>query len=282
MSSPDRIRSTDGGRWIQLNVGLVRHGGKALSSARELFDRLIPLIGFWRKRSLLRWFFFMRKPPDVRLRFFMLESGDPISELSVQMKALQSENCIREWFFSEYIPETGRFGGPHAMELVHEHFDTDTSVWWGLDRLQRQGENLLGTETRLLATVQDLFLRAAASPADTLNTWRRLERLTPLSERVALPRIPLRIRKEGLAGLEVSEPERIWIDCHAKSNAALANGLAGLGKAGQLTRDLEEILAAVALFTFHRHGIPGTRSSLSVAAMIRDLTVPQQKGGRRW
>jgi hypothetical protein len=57
--------------WAQMNVALERKTGDALPSARALFSRLSPTIARWRKENTLEHFFFMRKPPDVRLRFLV-------------------------------------------------------------------------------------------------------------------------------------------------------------------------------------------------------------------
>ena len=73
--SPPR---TDGA-WVQLNVGLVRNGGQALPSARAMFRAICPYLDAWRRDRALHWWFFMRKPPDVRLRMFLAPAGENLS-----------------------------------------------------------------------------------------------------------------------------------------------------------------------------------------------------------
>ena len=88
-------------QWVQLNVGLIRHGGNALPSARTLFARLEPLVERWRREERLRWFFFMRKPPDVRLRFLTTTKPELTSGLRRCALTLQKEAIIDHFFFSQ-------------------------------------------------------------------------------------------------------------------------------------------------------------------------------------
>src|SRR5579862_9739400 len=95
-------------QWIQLNAELVRHSGQALPSARALFGRIEPLMMRWRGEGRLRWFFFMRKPPDVRLRFLTISERETTQELAGLAAALQQEEVLGNIFFSQYRPETQR------------------------------------------------------------------------------------------------------------------------------------------------------------------------------
>src|SRR5262249_50210581 len=125
-------------QWVELDVGLVRHDGQGLPSARILFARLEPLVETWRGAGSLRWFYFMRKPPDVRLRFSTSLQQRVTKELNALATALQKEDIIAAAFFRPYRPETRRFGGRLAMDLVHSYFDADTSMLFELDRSYQQ------------------------------------------------------------------------------------------------------------------------------------------------
>ena len=186
------IDNWENGAWIQLNVGLVRHQGDAISSARVLFSRIEPLVNRWRNHGLLRWFFFMRKPPDVRLRFFTkVDQQQAIAQISELMSALQQENYIHLFFFSEYQPETERFGGIEAMQWVHQYFDIDTSLWLILDYLYQHHLSVVPKDVLLPTLLHDLFTRAMSDQISVLTAWQSLGALIPTDPEAVIPTVEL-------------------------------------------------------------------------------------------
>ncbi|MEH2214451.1 thiopeptide-type bacteriocin biosynthesis protein [Nostoc sp.] len=260
--------------WVQLNVGLVRDEGNALSSARALFARLEPLVTHWRSNDLLRCFFFMRKPPDVRVRFFTtVDRQQAIADISDLMYVLEHENLINLFFFSEYEPETDRFGGLQAMKLVHQHFDADTSLWLMLDYLDRHNLGVISKDLLVPTVLHDLFTRTLSDPVAILATWHSLAALiSPLPE-ATIPTVEL-LSLETL----YESPEAEILQKYATANDILAKELVNLQHLGQLTQDLADILAAVAMFNFHRHGFDSHRSGRLIAAIIRTLEEKNAKG----
>lgn len=259
-------------QWVQLNVGLVRHNGQALPSARALFARIEPLVTRWRSDGLLRWFFFMRKPPDVRLRFStVVEEQQVVAALSEQMCALQREAFIEQFFFSNYQPETNRFGGAEAMKCVHEYFDADTSIWLGLDHLCQRGLRIASPEMLLPTVLHDLFIRGLSDDASVLRAWCTLGALIPSPPEAVIPEVkPLSIERLcSILKVETEESCLLWR--YTQINDALAKELISLRSSSQLTCQLVDVLVAVAMFSFHRHGFEGRRSGVLIKAMIRAL-----------
>lgn len=261
-------------RWVQLNVGLVRAGGLALTSARALFDRITPLIEDWRGAAKLRWFFFMRKPPDVRLRFLVRTDLDVRPVLSTAMSELQQANFVREYYYSGYEAEAERFGGPDGMSSVHEHFDADTAAWLRLDRLERKGRRSVSPDDLMPALVQDLFLSACIHDAALVATsWQRLWDLIATPASPPLPEVSRELLK-GLSRLGAAHAdERECLELCSSANGSLARNLNELASNGKLDGELTDVLATVALFTFHRHGFAGHRSSPLVAATMNALQI---------
>ncbi|MEH2124090.1 thiopeptide-type bacteriocin biosynthesis protein [Nostoc sp.] len=260
--------------WVQLNVGLVRDEGNALSSARALFARLEPLVTHWRSNDLLRCFFFMRKPPDVRARFFItVDRQQAIADISDLMYALRRENLINLFFFSDYEPETDRFGGLEAMKLVHQHFDADTSLWLMLDYLDRHNLGVVSKDLLVATVLHDLFTRTLSDRASILATWHSLAALISTPPEATIPTVEL-------LSLETSyeSPEAEILQKYATANDILAKELLNLQHLGQLTQDLVDILAAIAMFNFHRHGFDSHRSGRLIEAIIRTLEGKNAEG----
>lgn len=257
--------------WVQLNVELVRSSnGGAIDCARKLFDRIEPLAVKWRADGWLDCYFLMRKPPDVRLRFYSIDRASILqSELSNTMEMLLVKGIISEFFFSDYQPETMRFGGIEAMKIVHDYFDLDTHNWLALDRLTRQNQRKIDPDLLLPSSFQDLFDRVLGSEISILKTWHHLAALTPLSESVEnMPSIDLIPFDRLFLVPEITTTETSILQTYISAHQKLATELSALWQADLLLTDLYEILATIALFSFNRHGFPGALSAPIVATVI--------------
>lgn len=260
----------ENGNWVQLNVGLVRHKGNALSSARALFARLEPLLTYWRSNNLLRCFFFMRKPPDMRVRFFTtVDRQQAIAQISDLMYPLERENFINLFFFSDYQPESDQFGGLEAMKFVHQHFDADTSIWLILDHLDQHNLSIIPKDLLLPTVLHDLFSRALSDQVFILAAWHSLRALIPTPPEATIPTIELLSLETLSESRTVAGQEADVLQKYATANNMLAKELVNLQHLGQLTQDLADILAAVAMFNFHRHGFDWRRSGKLIEAIIR-------------
>jgi thiopeptide-type bacteriocin biosynthesis protein len=257
--------------WVQLNIGLVRsNNGSAIDRARQLFDRIEPLAAKWRADGWLDCYFLMRKPPDVRLRFYSIDQESILqSALSNTMEMLLVQGIISKFFFSDYQPETIRFGGIEAMKIVHDYFDLDTHNWLALDRLTRQNQRTIDPDLLLPSLFQDLFDRVLGSEISVLKTWHHLAALTPLSESVEnLPSIdPIPFDRLSLAA-EITTSETSILQTYISAHEKLATELSALWQSDLLLTDLYEILATIALFSFNRHGFSGEFSAPIVAAVL--------------
>ncbi|PYM59934.1 MAG: hypothetical protein DMD79_16735, partial [Candidatus Rokuibacteriota bacterium] len=161
--------------WLQLNVALARHDGQALPSARALFGHLAPLVARYRRQRRLRWFLFIRKPPDVRLRFLGANlEADLAPDLRRVLASLRRTGHVTRFFSSVYEPETRQFGGPEAMKHVHAYFDADTAAWIALDRLAERGARAISPETLNVAVLNDLFWRTLGDASEVWYVWANL------------------------------------------------------------------------------------------------------------
>ncbi len=236
----DGVRTrTRGETWLQMNVGLVRVEGRALPSARALFARLAPALEAWRREGRVSRFFFMRKPPDLRLRF--LGPRAPEVLLPLAEAVLADRSFATACFPSVYEPEFHLFGGPEAMEYVHAWHDADSMAWI-------EGPPEID---RCPWILDDLFVRTLGRGVETWDVWRRLADLA------GDPREEI-----DVSPVEVPAPL-------AEANQRLAEGLRSVWSSGRLEAGLRSVLVFVAMFHLNRHGHPGPDQAAVARAMAR-------------
>jgi thiopeptide-type bacteriocin biosynthesis protein len=265
-------RKNDRYQWIQLNVGLIRANGSALNSAHALFNLIAGLVLEWRNIGRLQSYFFMRKSPDVRIRFLMIDRAlETMIELSQHMEILKAQGAIDKFFFSDYPAEIERFGGLEAMGYVHEYFDRDTTNWW-----QSQQQPTIAPEILLAAVFDDLFWQTLLDRDLVLDTWLALAAMTPLAPDTIVPKLEFRSIDTLTQDLTICTEFADILASYREANQNLAWKLISLDRDKLLIEDLTLILAMVALFNFNRHGFGGDRSSLVVASVVDSYSISRQ------
>jgi thiopeptide-type bacteriocin biosynthesis protein len=253
-------------RWLQVNVALQRRDGGARPSARALFGHLSRLVADLRQRRILDCFYFMRKAPDVRLRFRGREpEGDLFFELHKILSGLQHDGFVQRFFCSVYEPEVHQFGGPEAMDHVHAHFDADSAAWIALDLLDASGRWTVPSAVFESALMNDLFYRTLACRAEVWDTWCNLRSLLPAAQSGPAPVVDIVLAEDLLP--QVSPAEAHVIEQYLGSNRALASGLLQVWNEGRLQCGLRGLLPFVAMYHFNRHGIDGVGQAALAHAM---------------
>ncbi|UFR00297.1 thiopeptide-type bacteriocin biosynthesis protein [Streptomyces sp. Go40/10] len=121
-----RAHTPDAG-WVQLSLACAPAGpgplpyGQLATTARELLDS-----------GQAREFFFMHKPPGLRLRFLAARpsrAGELRETLLRRLGPGQAEGTWGPPVAGVYEPETYLFGGPPAMPWVHALFTADSRAW---------------------------------------------------------------------------------------------------------------------------------------------------------
>ncbi|MFF9002027.1 thiopeptide-type bacteriocin biosynthesis protein [Streptomyces achromogenes] len=108
--------------WVQLNLPLTPPSyGRLAAAAREL-------LGTGQARD----FFFMHKPPGLRVRFLAAEPSRAPELRAALLRRLTPErtgDAGTRPLAGVYEPETYLFGGPLSMPWVHELFTADSRAW---------------------------------------------------------------------------------------------------------------------------------------------------------
>ncbi|MET9450428.1 thiopeptide-type bacteriocin biosynthesis protein [Streptomyces cinerochromogenes] len=121
-----RAHTPDAG-WVQLNLAGAATGrgplpyGNLAATARELLDS-----------GQAREFFFMHKPPGLRVRFLAAQpsrAGELRDTLLRRLGPGPAEGTWAPPVAGVYEPETYLFGGARSMPWVHALFTTDSLAW---------------------------------------------------------------------------------------------------------------------------------------------------------
>jgi thiopeptide-type bacteriocin biosynthesis protein len=270
--------------WIQVNLALSRERGDALASARAVFAELYERIPAWKRHHAVKWAFFIRKPPDLRLRLLAREpSGGVRAGLKAMLRRLRSEGAVERFFFSVYEPEFRLFGGPAAMRLVHRYFDADSTGWVELDRLAQSGQRTaLPADALAVAVINDLFVRTIQDRSEVWDAWRNLAVLTHAGD---LDKADVARAEAGIMSplpSAVSGAEARTLNRYARANRAFGEGLRKLHDRGCLDAGLRGVVAFIAMFHLNRHGFDGPRQA-ALATMMCSAWDPRIRlhGGAR-
>jgi len=112
-------------RWAQ--VGLAPAAGRS----RELLGELAEVVRNWRARQVVEDFFFMHKPPGLRVRFAPAPGRASFvrAELIRLARAWYAAGLVASAESGEYEPEEHLFGGAESMAHVHRLFTEDATTW---------------------------------------------------------------------------------------------------------------------------------------------------------
>jgi thiopeptide-type bacteriocin biosynthesis protein len=250
--------------WLQVNVGLARPGGSALPSARVLLREINAALPRWRRDRTATRFFFQRKPPDLRLRFFGSRAA-LTARLRPLLARMKKDGHITKCFYSVYEPEERQFGGRECMALVHAYWDASSALWIALDRLQETGALRTSHADLMAAVLNDLFWSVLADSGEVWDTWCNLLALL-----------------QGKEVNEITPQEVLWLDSlsafasgeemqilsgYGQANAALSAGLLKAFERGRVRCGLRSILPYVGLFTLNRHGFDQQKATALAQVM---------------
>lgn len=222
-----------------------------------------------RGARVAKGFFFMRKPPGLRLRLLVEPgSGEAEAAISGVLQALRREGVVRRHYPSCYEPEVFQFGGAEAMAAVHALFQADTALYLRWAEARRAGRSALGAEVLSLATMNDLFLRVLGdSREETWDVWcnvATLHALGPCEGPTTVPPITI----GDLARIaRWTQADRALLRAAASSNRLFARRFESLHRRGKLRWAHRLVLPYIAIFHWNRFGMSETSRARMLGAM---------------
>ncbi|HWE05575.1 MAG TPA: thiopeptide-type bacteriocin biosynthesis protein, partial [Rhizomicrobium sp.] len=164
--------------WVQLNIGLGRGAEGAQASARALFGELMPVMRRLNRRGAVDCFHFVRKAPDLRLRFRAVAPDETLlPRLAKLFQKLCADGVIASVARSVYEPEARVFGGAAAMDAVHDYFDADSRGWILWNETVATGHRV-AAEQMCTTVIDDLFHSVLGCPSEVWDAWNNLCHLT--------------------------------------------------------------------------------------------------------
>lgn len=168
-----------GGRnvWLQLGVRPSRD----LARRGELFRQTAHLVNRLLSASVADNFFFMHKPPGLRLRFQASEAGrlrDLREVVQAELARWRAEQLIDDIEPAVYEPEAQLFGGPRSMPFVHALFTIDSLIWLDYHACRApEGGALTPAWLVSFAVLRSLFAGLEIVGWEDLAVWDTVRRL---------------------------------------------------------------------------------------------------------
>ena len=164
-------------RWVQ--VGLTR----GIGDWRELAERLDDLASGLLADPETTNFFFMRKPPGLRIRFETAPGRrrELTDELSARLESLWP--LVERIQPGVYEPEELLFGGAASMGFVHWLFTVDSCAWLAFHRLA----DPTPTWVFSLLLLRCLFDGLGIVGWEDLEVWSRIHRQAGRTLPVGMP-----------------------------------------------------------------------------------------------
>jgi thiopeptide-type bacteriocin biosynthesis protein len=277
------VRALGADRWLQVGV---RCASDAQADA-FLAGPLDTALRRWSEAGTVGQFFFMRKPPGVRLRF--RGTGLDTTLLPELLALLAGEEAAKRITGHElgvYDEETHQFGGEVGLEIAHEHFDHDSRALFEIIRLEAQDADTTDRETLSLLVLNDLVAQVASDGWERWDVWRnmrlagRLRTYGPEAE--AALRGELEANHEALlqtlhpreALAKLPPAEQKVLERYFAANTKVAARFADAARAGTLLYGARKILPFFVIFHWNRWGMDAT-TQFALTYFMESLQSPK-------
>jgi thiopeptide-type bacteriocin biosynthesis protein len=155
------------GHWRQYDLTI----GDGENSRADLYHRLGSLARKLTGDGRSADFFFMHKPPGMRIRFkFHQGTPEHDAELDRELTAWRTGGIIEDSRRIIYEPETRLFGGPVSMNIVHQLFTADSLMWLAYHSAVSPGP----VWALSLLMLRPLFEAVGVTDGEDLDVWDRV------------------------------------------------------------------------------------------------------------
>jgi thiopeptide-type bacteriocin biosynthesis protein len=244
--------------WRQLGVSFRPTKG-AVPRFREALRRAVVR---WQARGVIGRFFFMNKPPGMRLRFELTgptsTGADALRIVKTWLVARPEVSRIEP---SLYLAEAYQFGGLAGSHVAHD-FHADDSLR-ALEVAHREARGVASASTEILSllVVCDLVRRMTDDAWEAWDVWKRMEitgRRPKVSRADAKAMVDLVrpfVLHPGSVLPELAAADRRLVTAAYETNERCAKSMRRLAADGKLLFHLRDILPFWIVFHWNRWGI---------------------------
>jgi thiopeptide-type bacteriocin biosynthesis protein len=257
--------------WRQLGVSFApTRGPRAAVAARARFgEALRRAVLRWQARGVVGRFFFMNKPPGMRLRFETTLETSPAEARSVVESWLLGQPGVARLERSIYLAEAYQFGGRMGADVAHDFHAADSLRALQVAHREQRGIASASPEILSLLVVCDLVRRMTDDSWEAWDVWKRMEitgRRPSVSRDAAKGMVdlvrPFVIQPDAVLRRLASADRRLVATAY-ESNERCAMAMRRLAAEGQLLFHLREILPFWIIFHWNRWGI-ADQSALAI------------------
>ena len=274
----DALDDGDARQWVQIGLETAAGPGP------ELYRALAAAARELSAGPAVSGFFFMHKPPGLRIRFAVAAeaAADFASGIRQAAGEWQAAGLITGVVPGVYEPETRLFGGPAAMACVHDLFERDSIAWL---RYHSTVEPDPGPAWALsLVMLRHLFTGIGIVDWEDVDVWDRVTRRTGRSmPGEALATDDFRETASGIVSLwndadalvaELSEPARAIVAAYAASAApVIERWRRDYFQGGDALLGPRQAAALYTIFHWNRSGMSIARQSVISESLAARETI---------
>lgn len=157
-------------RWVCFGLEAARGGAAAWQSPR-FFGALGKNARRWLREGAITGFFFMGKPPGLRLRF---EASDPESFEKRLRRWLSRQGAADYARAQTYEPEEHQFGGPEGARIAHRLFTADSLAALAFKAGAGRADSRVTAEFLSLYCILPVLREIALDQLELWDLWRNL------------------------------------------------------------------------------------------------------------
>lgn len=237
--------------WLQLGVSF-----KPRASPARFGEALRRAVLRWQGRGALGRFFFMHKPPGMRLRF----ETSPLT-LQTMESWLLRQPAVAKVERSIYLAEEFQFGGAMGANVAHDFHAADSLL--ALKAIDREHRGVISASAEVLSLliVSDLVRRMTDDAWEAWDLWKRME-ITGRRPKVgrALAKEMAELVRPFVTESEtvlrhIAPAERALLRTAYENNQRTAVAMRRLAAHNQLLFHVREIIPFWIIFHWNRWGI---------------------------
>lgn len=258
--------------WHQFSVEFTDRATAAHVTAHQL----APALNDAQDAGLLRTWWYIRKPPGVRLRYQPAEPD--LLVVDRLLDGLAASGHVTSWAWGIYEPETVAFGGPAAMEVTHTLFHHDSRHLLARAAQTDTASAGMGRRETTVLLFSTMLRAAGLDWFEQGDVWAKVADLRPASQ----------VHRSAVEGAEeLGRAVRRLMTVDARSVPDLlaepwlaafetaGQQLAALDRHGQMHRGLRAVLAHHFIFHANRVGLPAEdQATLAALAVDTVFTTP--------